>query len=829
MPFLRALILGISLSLMLVASVVTQSLPERELAGVVMNAETNEAVAGAIVAAGDRRTVSDREGRFSLRVPSGRTKIDVTVADYFTLSTTVEPADRDVLDIEFVLAPRSTFSSFVDVVAAAPVAPPATVAVAPMQVLSTPGALDNVFRTLQTLPGVSATEEFGSRLTVRGGAPDQNLTIMDGVEIHDPYRLFGLTSAFNPEIIQRFELSTGGFSVKHGDRLSSLLLVENRDGTRERALAGSASLSVTDLNVVLEGRLPRAANGSWLVTGRRTYYNLVTSRVTDQEFPGFADVQGKGVWEVAPGRTVSAFGLRSRQSAAISIQGDAVRGEFNDDTSNDLAWLRFDASIGTSTQSHTLVGYSNSTSTFGVDAALEDRSKRSNAPDDAAIGLTNVVFDWGLAVQDVSLRQEFVWAAGAHVVEVGGELHHLSTCLSFQVRGDRNPNETNGSSVEGGAGLPDSLISNRNVTRTGLWLLDWWQATSAVSLEGGLRVDRGGINSEAEVSPRVTAVFTLNPLMKLRGAVGRYTQSPGYEKQVQSDYVLDLTNPDARGLRSEQAIQVSAGFEQSLGETVMVRVEGYYKRFDDLLIGRLEPEVERLARVGRYDFPLEMAESVPADPIITTVPTNDGRGRAYGFDLFVSRQTVPDDARVRGWTSYTWSRAEREQYGQHYPFEYDRRHAFSAVASYRISSRWEIASTTRIATGFPRTPPIGLRVAGEEDFNDRDLDDITDELLPVIDSAGRPVYAVDFGGVANLNAGRLPVFARVDVRATWRPRGQTGRWELYTEVINVLNRKNVGAFDPQLEYDSASDSPRIVEERSQAVPRLPTIGVRIRF
>ena len=382
---------------MLVASVVTQSLPERELAGVVMNAETNEAVAGAIVAAGDRRTVSDREGRFSLRVPSGRTKIDVTVADYFTLSTTVEPADRDVLDIEFVLAPRSTFSSFVDVVAAAPVAPPATVAVAPMQVLSTPGALDNVFRTLQTLPGVSATEEFGSRLTVRGGAPDQNLTIMDGVEIHDPYRLFGLTSAFNPEIIQRFELSTGGFSVKHGDRLSSLLLVENRDGTRERALAGSASLSVTDLNVVLEGRLPRAANGSWLVTRRRTYYNLVTSRVTDQEFPGFADVQGKGVWEVAPGRTVSAFGLRSRQSAAISIQGDAVRGEFNDDTSNDLAWLRFDASIGTSTQSHTLVGYSNSTSTFGVDAALEDRSKRSNAPDDAAIGLTNVVFDWGLA------------------------------------------------------------------------------------------------------------------------------------------------------------------------------------------------------------------------------------------------------------------------------------------------------------------------------------------------------------------------------------------------------------------------------------------------
>jgi hypothetical protein len=814
---------------MLVASVVTQSLPERELAGVVMNAETNEPVAGAIIAAGDRRTVSDRKGRFNLRVPSESTKVEVTIEDYFTLVTTIEPADRDALDIEFVLAPRSTFSSIVDVIAAAPVAPPATVAIAPIQVLSTPGALDNVFRTLQTLPGVSATEEFGSRLAIRGGTPDQNLTIMDGVEIHDPYRLFGLTSAFNPEIIKRFELSTGGFSVKHGDRLSSLLLVENRDGTRRQALAGSASLSVTDSNIVLEGKLPRAANGSWLVTGRRTYYNLVTSRITDQKFPGFSDVQGKGVWEVAPGRTVSVFGLRSRQSAAINIQGDAAHGEFNDDTSNDLTWLRFDASTSPSTQSRTVVGYSNSTSTFGVDATLEDRSKRSNAPNDAAIGLANVVFDRGLAVRDVSLRQEFVRAAGAHVVEVGGELHHLSTDLSFQVRGDRNPNETNGSSVKGGAGLPDALNSNRNVTRIGLWLLDWWQATSAVSLESGLRVDRGGMNSKAEMSPRVTAIFTLNPLMKLRGAVGRYTQSPGYEKQVQSDYVLDLTHPDARGLRSEQAIQMSAGFEQNLGETVMVRVEGYYKRFDDLLIGRLEPEVERLARVGRYDFPLKIADNVPVYPLITTVPTNDGRGRAYGFDLFVSRQTVPNDARVRGWTSYTWGRAEREQYGQHYPFEYDRRHAFSAVASYRISSRWEIASTTRIATGFPRTPPIGLRIAGAKDVNDLDRDSITDELLPVIDSAGRPVYAVDFGGVANLNTGRLPVFARVDVRATWRPRGQAGRWELYAEIINVLNRKNVGAFEAQLEYDSTSDRPRIVEKRSQAVPRLPTLGARIRF
>ena len=120
--------------------------------------------------------------------------------------------------------------------------------------------------------------------------------------------------------------------------------------------------------------------------------------------------------------------------------------------------------------------------------------------------------------------------------------------------------------------------------------------------------------------------------------------------------------------------------------------EGYRKRFTDLLIGRLEPEVERLARVARYDFPAALAASVPTDPVITTVPGNDGRGRAYGFDLFVSRTTAPADARLSGWASYTWGKAERDGYGRRYAFEYDRRHAFAMVAAYRFTPRWELAS-----------------------------------------------------------------------------------------------------------------------------------------
>jgi len=360
-------------------------------------------------------------------------------------------------------------------------------------------------------------------------------------------------------------------------------------------------------------------------------------------------------------------------------------------------------------------------------------------------------------------------------------------------------------------------------------LLDRWQATTALSVEAGVRTDWSGQSGETLLSPRVNASYAMAPGTRLRAALGRYTQSPGYEKLVSSDYVLDLTSPAAASLRSEQSLQASMGLEHDIAGTATVRVEGYYKRSSDLLIGRLETDAERQARLAPYDFPPEYASSVPTDPIITTVPTNDGRGRAYGFDLFVTRTAAPSSARVRGWASYTWGRAERDAYGRTYPFEYDRRHAFSAVASYRLSDRWEIASTIRVASGFPRTAPLGLIVASAKDAADVDHDGNVEELIPARDPSGLLIYAVNFGGTDNLNNARLPVFARVDLRATWRPRGAQGRWELYLEVVNLLNRKNAGTLDPQLEYDPTSDRPKIVEKPDQGIPRFPTVGVRFRF
>ena len=187
------------------------------------------------------------------------------------------------------------------------------------------GAGENVFKVLQTLPGVNAANDFDGRLSVRGGGPDQNLTIMDGVEIHDPYRLFGLTSAFNPETVANFELTAGGFSAKYGDRLSSILLIENRAGTRAKAFAGSASLGFTDANVVLEGKLPGAIDGSWIVTGRRTYYDLVAEGSSGRSCRPSATCRQEWSGNCGPGRRLTLVALPSREHTDATFDHRARR------------------------------------------------------------------------------------------------------------------------------------------------------------------------------------------------------------------------------------------------------------------------------------------------------------------------------------------------------------------------------------------------------------------------------------------------------------------------------------------------------------------------
>jgi hypothetical protein len=801
--------------------------------GTVVDAVSGQPVAGARVRIEAVEVVTDAAGRFRIEPLSGGTALEVSAPGY--LPDRIAPRDLERAGpLEIALVPDHAWREDVDVTASAVASEtPSTEAVGPDRVLGTAGSADNVFRVLRSLPGVTATEDIGSRLSVRGGGPDQNLTVVDGVELHNPYRLFGLTSAFNPETVERFTLTAGGFDATHGDRLSSLLVVENRAGRSDRAIAGAATVALTDANLVAEGRLPGVSEGSWLATARRTYFDLVAERFfIDDDLPGFLDAQLIGDLALGRAHRLRVQGLRSRESSDASFEGyyQGEGTEFESASRNDLLSVRLLSTLGSRAHLATTAAWSRGEESVALSGGIHTGMRRSNAPDDAGIGLEHPDFDRTFGVRDLSLRQELALQPRAgHTLEAGYELHALHADVAFEIRGDRNPLAANGASVLGGAGLPDAFDSASDSSRYGAWLQHTMRPLRRIALEAGLRFDHSRLTGTGSWQPRVGATFEIDTDTRLRLAAGAYSQSPGYEKLYQGDYFLDLGAARALGLRHERAGHLLLGLERRFGGGFVARVEAFYRRFDDLVLGRLETDEERAQRLARYDFPLDLQDSLPAEPIITTTPEQLGRGRSYGGDVYLARDAAPD-ARITGWIAYTYGVASRTAYGRTSPFEYDRRHAASLVARGRMGDKLDLAVTARLATGFPRTPPVGLRVAAVPDALDGDGDGDRAELVPERDSGeGLLVYQPEYGGLQNLGTDRLPLFARVDLRASFWPRGRRGRWEVFLDVMNVLARRNPEFLRPELVHDPEGDRPRLVEHPSRSVPFLPSLGVRFRF
>jgi hypothetical protein len=701
------------------------------------------------------------------------------------------------------------------------------------------GGFENVFRTITALPGITATDELGSRLAVRGGAPDQNLTVMDGIEIHNPFRLIvpsedlalvGLASTFNPDTVERVEFSPGAFDVPYGDRLSALLVVKSRDGSQAEAFQGAASVGLGDANLTIEGKLPRRLDGSWLVSARRTYLGLFAERMTSTTLPTFTDVQARATWALWPGRRLSLVTLAGRERLRGAIDATADAGATTA-TDNSLIGLTFESSLGQRGFSRTVASHSRFRDALDAYERSFDNSRGANTP--ASIdsgGLLQFQVSRRIEVADLALRQDLMFVLSArHWLELGAEAHALDTGWSWNISGDRSLQQANGSSLRLGAALPSRLNSSRQSWRAGVWLKDRWQVAARVVLEPGVRLDHDTITDAFSLSPRLSATAQLGGAWRLDGAVRLHAQSPGYEKMLQSDYFVDLSPPASRGLGSEGALQTALGVQRSLPGGFTVRVDAYFKRYDALIVGRLETDGERLARLDTYDVPAELWPQVATAAQITARPVNAGRGHAYGMEAQVSR--LGGSGRpVTGWISYSFGDARRIDYGVTRPFDYDRRHGLTAAANVRLGPRLDLSVTARAASGLPRTPVQGVRLSLVEDTADADNDGNRSELLPQRDAQGAPLFQPDYGDVGRLNSARLPHFGRVDARLTYRPAWGGERWAFYADVINLFNGRNVTQIDSRLAVDPGTDRPRIIEvAQDRGIPLFASIGLRFWF
>jgi len=532
----------------------------------------------------------------------------------------------------------------------------------------------------------------------------------------------------------------------------------------------------------------------------------VAERVVDQDLPSFDDVQVRTTWQMRGSRRLSILGLRSREVTSIRPDGE-VEGHAEIRSRNDLGTATLVSPLGHASSTST-VAWSRNTDL--IDAG-DDELSPSEDPEQ---------FIRELSIEDLSLREEVrLPAFGRHRLETGTEWHHLKTHVKFLTFDDRDPfGLFRGGAVWLGGVFPERMDDARSTTRGGAWIEDRVQLSPSVTLVPGLRWDWSGLNGRASLSPRLHGTVALNSATRLTAATGLYTQSPGYEKLLQADHFTDLTAAGRLDLRPERATHVIAGLDRDLRPGILGRIELYYKRFSDLIVGRLETEEERQSRVARYDFPQALESRIPAEAMITSVPTNDGRGTAYGLDLFLSRADGPARPRLTGWVSYSLTKTEQDIYGRSVPFSYERPHSLSVVWNWRMASRWVVAGTARAASGFPRTPPAGVGVETRE---------VGSRIVPVLIGPNRFVPDVAPGGVEQLNSARMPMVARLDLRVGYGPRGASGRWQYYLEGLNVLNHKNAFFVDANLVNEGSGVTIR--EEPIGGLPRVVTFGVRFRF
>ncbi len=749
------------------------------VAGRVVDSATGQTRAGASVsvAGTTRGVIADSLGRFAIDgLAPGRVVLQARLLGYATTEQRVTIVANDTARVEIRLAQsavvlgamrtearpldRELFESKPNV---------GTVSITARAAEGVPkfGEPD-VMRVVQLLPGVEARNDFSTGLNVRGGEADQNLILMDGYPIYNPFHLGGLFSTFIDPMVGDITLMTGGFPARYGGRLSSVLEVNSAEEARS-GLHGSAEVSVLASTLQLGGAFA-GGKGTWSVGGRRTYADKFVELISTNELPyHFRDEQAHASYAFTP-TTKFSFTLYDGRDAL-----DANIASFGDSTSTNPSGGTFSFgwgnTVGGATLSHSYARPNNagvSRLLFGNSGTVEQRASISHFSTRLDLGggaltLNNVVTD----------------------ARVGGSLTTHTTAhdrtYGYEVGQYRISYLAN--SPQTGTLLYD--LSQRPVAGS-VFIDDLWRPNSRWLIETGLRGDALSGRSWAALSPRLSAKFFVDSNFALTGAVGRFEQWT--HSLAREDIPVRLFD---FWLASDSVIPVSsawhyiAGMERWFGTSRLARVEGFYKRYGTLL--ESNPQEDPGMRGDEF-FPVQ--------------------GNSYGVDVLLRQFDTPNH-RFSGWVSYTYAVAARIQDTLRYFPGHDRWHDINIVGTWRLKN-YLFGARFGYATGTPYT-------------------DIVGEIVRRVYDPGTNAYGTRGGSSQTefvggpRNAARLPTTQRLDldVSRTYHVRGAT--IAPYLSVVNAYDAKNVFLY--VFNYEKAPPTREAISQ----FPLLPSAGVTIRF
>lgn len=759
------------------------------LSGFVTDAADDQPLAGAhfaLVHLADstvqRGAATDRDGVFLLTdLSPGRYQMHVSFVGYETYTDTLALAagERHTANVTLVRGEAALEEVVVEEEqqgATDLVAGQQTIQPAEVERIPTPDVGGDLTSYLTTLPSVVTTADRGGQLFIRGGEPSQNLVLLDGMVLYQPFHLLGFYSAFPNGIISHTDLHAGGFGAKYGGRLSSVLDVDTRTGNKQQ-LSGRLSLSPFMGEARLEGPLV-PGRVSLLGSVRRSLLQESAGPLLGEELPFvFGDAFGKV--HAAPtesGRlSVSAIHTYDRGtlnpgegSAEDESEGQGTVGEdarpedFTREPLQEVRWQNW--GVGArylSTPQRVPVIADLQLAVSGLRTELGPRAAPTRA---SRIRTTRLVLDATFPGDEVAVRAGLQGNFSRFYNELGGLYQNLDT--------------------QGGTTL----------THIATYLEPEWNVGAGLQVRPGLRLQFLQSRFHPYVVPRLRVIWEQGP-HRISAGTGRYYQeilalsdrrdaASVFSAWTNVPKASDLPAGDARQGRTPRALHGVLGYRARLGSGIELSVESFYKRLSDLFIAEWTA------------FPRFTTRLQPAD------------GRSFGAELRVELRRGP----FYGYLGYGYSNtvyaAQQAQIELWYGTEelrfrppHDRRHQVSLVASmeladFDVSLRWQFGS------GRPYS-----RVVGFDGF--ALLDDIVD--AHEVAGSRRVIYTRPYDDV-------LPRYHRLDVSVE-RAFSVGNDVELVAQgsAINAYDRRNVFYIDT------------FTQERVDQLPITPSVGLSLRY
>jgi len=635
------------------------------LAGAVIDGRTGTPLEKVLVVVEDtgQSAQTGADGRFAIPgVVAGPHHLYVSVVGYALLRREVtigpDPSSRDVLLrlSEGTTAYSETVTVTPDAFRATTDAVPSSAILGSADLMNLRGVLaDDPLRAVQVLPGVATGDDLRSEFTVRGSdfrhitftldgfATPYLLHTVRGVEDRGPT---GSVAMINSDVIDEVTLLNGGYPQRYSGHTGSEVDFRLRDGSRERRTLHVA-VSGTNAGAVAEGPIGGARRGSWLVSARQSYLDLIVHRITDSSASfGFTDAQGRVAYDLSP-----------RHRVDLTVLAGRSRFE-NDPIARDID----DLHAGLNASVVGVAGWRFTTPRLVLSQRLLAADNRFHNENSDGVEL------------DKGRDRQFAWRGDVTAplkssLEIGGG-GEVERRDDSRVRRRLAPNRVDLVQLDDYSG--DALLAGAYVSAR-------WKPHPSITIAPGVRADRWTLTEQSTTSPWIQTEWRPSRGPTVRASAGRYQQFADFENVLGVSGGVDL--------QPERAGQYDLGLEQRIGHGLRVTATLYDREEHEMLrrpgleTRLVGTRVVRGSAAARYDNRLE--------------------GFARGVELMLQRTT--SGRGVSGWLSYAYGRNRYHDVvnGESFWGDFDQRHTLNAWASYRHSDRASFVGKLRMGSNFP--------------------------------------------------------------------------------------------------------------------------------